>query len=258
MGTLDGKVAVITGAASGIGLATAARFAAEGAQVLGVDVAESSGSAGEYLQVDVRDEEQVAHVFDAAAARFGRVDAVVAAAGVAGGGPAHLVDRQAWQRVLDVNLTGTFLCAKHALTHMLEQAPVDGERGSIVTIASVEGLEGTAGGSSYNASKGAVVIFTKNLAIDYGRAGIRANAICPGFIETPMLEGVFGMPGMEHVRDEIRREHKLRRLGRPEEIAAVAQFLVSADASFVSGQAVAVDGGYTAGRDHGVTELLGL
>ena len=141
---------------------------------------------------------------------------------------------------------------------MLRQDPVDGERGSVVTIASVEGLEGTAGGSSYNASKGAVVIFTKNLAIDYGRAGVRANAICPGFIETPLLEGVFGMPGMEHVREEIRNEHKLRRLGRPEEIAAAALFLVSADASFVSGQAIAVDGGYTAGRDHGVTEMFGI
>src|SRR5262249_9999050 len=153
---------------------------------------------------------------------------------------------------------GTFLCAKHAIAHMLQQSPVDGERGSIVTIASVEGLEGTAGGSSYNASKGAVVILTKNLAIDYGRVGIRANAICPGFIETPMLESVFGMPGMEQGREEIRLEHKLRRLGRPEEIAAVACFLVSSDASFVSGQAIAVDGGYTAGRDHGVTEMLGL
>ncbi len=266
MGRLDGNVAVVTGAASGIGLACCARFASEGAQVVGLDLADpkdppalppDAGSVS-FMQGDVTDEDTNSRAVASAVAQHGHLDAIVTAAGVAGGGPAHLLDREAWQHMLDVNLTGTFLTAKHAIAQMLQQSPIDGERGSIVTIASVEGLEGTAGGSSYNASKGAVVIFTKNLAIDYGRSGIRANAICPGFVETPMLEGVLGTDAMKHVRDEIREEHKLRRLGRPEEIASVALFLVSRDASFLTGQAIAVDGGYTAGRDHGVTAMLGL
>jgi NAD(P)-dependent dehydrogenase (short-subunit alcohol dehydrogenase family) len=266
MGRIDGKVAVVTGAASGIGLACVERFAREGATVVGIDVNEPKtevelpAGAAEvaFATVDVCDEDKIKDLLDTVVREHGRLDAIVTAAGIAGGGPAHMVGRDDWQRVLDVNLTGTFLCAKHALTHMLASKPIDGERGSIVTVSSVEGLEGTAGGSAYNASKGAVVLLTKNLAIDYGRSGVRANAICPGFIETPLLAGVLGQPGMEHVLDEIREEHKLRRLGRADEIASVALFLCSSDASFVSGQAIAVDGAYTAGRDHGVTKMMGL
>jgi NAD(P)-dependent dehydrogenase (short-subunit alcohol dehydrogenase family) len=248
MGRLDGRVALVTGGASGIGEATTARFREEGAVVATLDVQGDVDHA-----VDVRDEPGVEAAVRAVLEREGRLDVVVNAAGVAGGGPVHLLDAGEWDRVVDVNLKGTFLVAKHAAAAMLPRGS-----GSIVNIASIEGLEGTEGGSAYNASKGGVVLLTKNMAIDYGRVGIRVNCICPGFIETPMMAAVMENEGMKTYRDKWLEEHKLGRFGQPSEIAAAALFLASDDASFVTGHALVVDGGFTAGMRAGVLEGLGL
>jgi len=272
MGRLDGKTAMITGAASGIGAATARRFAAEGARVAGLDLArpdswsevESVAPGASFAVADVTDEAAVSDAVDAVVDEHGSVDVVVNCAGVAGGGPVHWVELAEFERVIRVNLTGTFLVCKHALRHMVEQKTSDRQGathrgGSIVNVASIEGIEGTEGGSAYNASKGGVVILTKNLAIDYGRAGIRVNCVCPGFIETTVLfESLMDSTGFREFRDEYREAHKLGRFGRPDEVAAAMLFLASDDASFVTGHALVVDGGFTAGMRTGLSDLFGI
>ena len=259
---LQGQVMMVTGAASGIGLACAERFVREGAVVHGFDVAEKPAAwaaiekdapGSTFTVGDVRDEAaQKAWAADVKAAH-GRIDSIVTAAGVASGGPVHLIPTEEWQRVQDINLTGTFLSVKAVIDTMLEQ-----RSGTIITVASVEGLEGAEGGSTYNASKGGVVLLTKNLAMDYSRMGIRSNCICPGFIDTPLFQSVIGQPSQAEFAEKIKEQHKIGRFGRPEEIAGAAFFLASDDSSFVSGHALPVDGGYVAGHRHGHTKLMGL
>ena len=253
MGRLEKRVALITGAASGIGGACAVRFAQEGAEIAGVDVQKPvDDSWSRVLEksprsifregVDVRSEEAVAAAVAAAGARFGRIDVLVNAAGVGGGGTTHELPEAEWDRVVDINLKGSFLVAKHVLAQMVKQ-----RSGSIIHLASVEGLEGMSNSLPYNASKGGVVLMTKNMAIDYGGHGIRVNCLCPGLIETP-LTALLKTPQLKIVHDQMKSWHVLDRLGKPEEVAACALFLASDDASFVTGHALVVDGGWTAGR----------
>jgi NAD(P)-dependent dehydrogenase (short-subunit alcohol dehydrogenase family) len=263
MARLDGRVALITGAASGIGAACALRFAQEGAKIAGLDRNEPRGGDWEqatklasdavFDSADVRDEGRLAEVVAAVRERLGRIDILVNSAGVGGGGPVHAVEQESWDFVVDVNLKGTFLASKHVLPGMLEQGG-----GAIVNIASVEGIEGFAGGSSYNASKGGVITLTKNMAIDYARKGVRVNAVCPGFIDTPLFREVFAMEGVAQLKEEVREAHQLGRFGKPVEIANACLFLASDEASFVTGVALPVDGGYTAGHRFSTTKLLGL
>ncbi|MDQ3148230.1 MAG: SDR family oxidoreductase [Actinomycetota bacterium] len=254
---LEGGVALITGAASGIGLATARRFVEEGATVVGLDLAEPAGAAqwpgAGFAVADVGDDHAVGAAVAGVVAEHGSLDVVVNAAGVAGGGPVHLVPPEEWDRVVTVNLRGTYSVCRHALPSMLER-----RSGSIVNVASIEGLEGAEGGSAYNASKGGVVLLTKNLAMDYGRLGIRVNCVCPGFVETPMTAAIMDGEVMAAVKERFREQHALGRFAQPEEIAAAITFLASEEASFVTGHAMVVDGGFTAGVRMGVADLLGL
>ncbi len=259
MARLAEKVTLITGAASGIGLACAQRFAAEGAVVIGLDI-QASDAWQEVETVSPKSQFRVIDVTDGAAQNaavaqalkeFERIDVLVTAAGVGDGGPVGMLDEGAWDRVLDINLKGTFLSIKAVLDAMCKQ-----RSGSIITIASVEGLQGTEGGSAYNASKGGVVLLSKNVAIDYGRMGIRCNTICPGFIDTPLLRGI--MDSMPEFKADVVRQSKLGRLGKAEEIAGAALFLASDDATYVTGHTMVVDGGYTAGHSHGLVEMMGL
>lgn len=262
MGRLEGRVAFVTGAASGIGAATARRFAEEGASVFGFDVQKADGgdwrTATEvapghgFATGDVRDDAGLAAAVAECRERLGRIDVLMNSAGVGSGGPVHMIPVEEWERVIDINLKGTFLASRHVLPVMLEQGS-----GNVINVASVEGIEGFEGGSAYNASKGAVVLLTKNMAMDYARRGIRVNAICPGFIDTPLLQGLFGMPELATVSDRIRDAHQLGRLGRAEEIANAALFLASDESSFVTGHSLVVDGGYTAGHRFGLSEIFG-
>lgn len=246
MGKLDGKVAIVTGAASGIGAATARLFAEEGAKVVVADwhddgekVAAEIGDAAAFVKVDVSQQDQVEAMVKTAVDRFGRLDIIFNNAGVEGE-QAFTADcsLENWDRVIGINLTGTFLGMKYAIPEMLKNGG-----GVIVNNASVAGLVGFPGIPAYAASKGGVVLMTKTVALEYAKQGIRANAICPGVISTPMVER---FTASEEARKALEASEPMGRFGQPEEVARLALFLASDDSSFCTGAPFVVDGGMTA------------
>lgn len=251
MGRLESRVILVSGAASGIGAACALRCAQEGAAVIGLDLSapaseqwaevEKAAPHTQFFELDVRDESAIEQAV-ASAESVDAIDGLVNAAGVSGGGAVDVLDAAEWDRVVDINLKGTFLLSKHVLKFMLPR-----KQGSVVNLASIEGLEGIEMQAAYNASKGGVILLTKNMAIDYGLHGIRVNCLCPGYIDTPMT-AMLKDPALQAVHDKFVGMHMLGRAGQPDEVASAALFLLSDDASFITGHSLVVDGGFTAGR----------
>ncbi|HZC06594.1 MAG TPA: SDR family NAD(P)-dependent oxidoreductase [Ktedonobacterales bacterium] len=256
MTRLDGKVAIITGGGSGLGRAIALRYASDGAHVIAADINEAGARetvrlAGEQGTdvgqvdagaLDVTDEAAVAALVDAVMAEHGKLDVMVANAGIGTFGPIATLSLDDWRRVIDVNLTGVFLCAKYAFRAMQESG------GVILATASVAGMEGTPNLGAYGPAKAGVIQLVKTVALEGARHNIRANALCPVWTNTPLVDAlVSGASDPQRGRERLSRMVPLGRLGQPEDVANVAAFLASDEAAFLSGVAVPIDGGHTAG-----------
>ena len=249
-GRVAGKVVVITGAASGLGAESARRLAAEGASLLLTDLNTDAGEAltadiganAHFVVHDVTDEAGWSAVAATALERFGRIDGLVNSAGIAGGAPLMEMAYADWRRMLAVNLDGTFLGMRACAPAMAQAGG-----GSIVNLSSILGKIGQPGAAHYCASKGGVLMLTKAAAVEWAPAAIRVNSVHPGYIETPMVSGILiASENGNEMRDLLISRHPLGRLGRPREIADAVVFLISDEASFMTGAEMVVDGGYTA------------
>lgn len=250
---LKGKVAIVTGAGAGIGRAVALLFAKEEAALMAADIEEAgcretawmvqeAGGSASFAVVDVTAAAPVEGMVRAAVENFGGLDILVNNAGIWTPGRVAELSEEDWDRVMDVNVKGVFLCSKYAIPEMIK-----GGGGSIINMASVGGFIGSANYGAYNASKGAVVLLTKNIALDYASDNIRVNCVCPMLTDTQMAEDIIqaqdGEP--ESIRKVYERRIPLGRLGKPEDVAYGALYLASGESSYVTGTSMFIDGGYT-------------
>ncbi len=251
---LENKIAIITGGASGIGRATAVLFAKEGAKVIVTDVNDEGGEQtakqikeeggiAKYYHLDVSKESEVADVFQKVVEEFGRIDVLFNNAGIAGANkPTDELSEEEWNQVIDINLKGVFLCEKYALKQMKKQ-----KSGSIINNSSIYGIIGAPDMPPYHASKGAVRLLSKTDALIYAKDGIRINSVHPGFIWTPMVEGLINStPDPVATKKYIESLHSLGHIGEPNDIAYGVLYLASDEAKFVTGTELIIDGGYTA------------
>lgn len=256
MGRVEGKVAVVTGGARGLGRSACELLAAEGAHVAVTDLHDDegrgvvtairdAGGEAEYWSLDVTDEDRVRQVFTEVVERWGRIDVLVNNAGIAGSSkPTHELSREEWDRVITVNVTGTFLCTKHAVRVMREHGG-----GSIIDLSSIYGIVGAPDAPPYHASKGAVRLMAKTDALLYAADGIRVNSIHPGFIWTSMVaEDLRRQLGVteEELHRKLSEAHPIGHPGDPEDIGWGVVYLASDEAKFVTGSELVIDGGYTA------------
>jgi NAD(P)-dependent dehydrogenase (short-subunit alcohol dehydrogenase family) len=244
MDKLKDKVAIITGGASGIGAATAKLFVNEGAKVVLVDLNEEKGKAFEaelkalnanalFVKANITSEEEVANIFKQTIDTFGKVDIVFNNAGIGRVHPSHDLDYSEWRNTVNVDLDGVFLIAREAIREFLKASG-----GVIVNTASMYGWVGSPGSAAYNASKAGVINLTRSLALEYAEQNIRINALCPGFIDTPIIP--------EESKEVLRSMTPMKRLGQADEMAKAVLFLSTDDSSFMTGNTLTIDGGYTA------------